>query len=150
MFDVSKVYTSWSQKKYIAYAILLHSFTYKTRMSVIYMYCLNTAYPPGYHHNGFIATGALGHTHAWLKVGEEWVRLGRPIFRAWVCRSAPVAIKSWWWWLGGHAIIRLYMYVYKCMHIDLLSQYNIPSRLSPQWPYSNWCTLNVTSNKKPL
>ena len=28
-------------------------------ISVIYMHCLNTACPPGYHHNDFIETGPL-------------------------------------------------------------------------------------------
>ena len=28
------------------------------------MYCLNTTCLPSHHHNDFMTTGALGHTHA--------------------------------------------------------------------------------------
>ena len=44
------------------------------RMSVIYMYYLNTKCSPGHHHNGFMATGALGHTHAQVSTTSSYAR----------------------------------------------------------------------------
>ena len=33
---------------------------------LLYTYYFNKACPPDYHHTGFMATGALWHTHIWL------------------------------------------------------------------------------------
>ena len=39
-----------------------HSAQISQKMSVIYIYVImKTMCPPGYHHNGFVATHALGH-----------------------------------------------------------------------------------------
>ena len=44
------------------------------RMSVIYMYYRNTKCSPGHHHNGFMATGALGHIHAQASTTSSYAR----------------------------------------------------------------------------
>ena len=66
--------------------------------------------PPGYHHNGHMATHALEHM------------------------------------MYGSGYIYIYMYVYISMYVICIYIYicihesNVPSWLSPYWPYGNPCT----------
>ena len=39
------------------------------------MHYLNTTCLPGHHYNGFMATGALGHTHVWSTLYIHIIRL---------------------------------------------------------------------------
>ena len=39
-------------------------------MTLIYMYYINTTYNAVHHHNDYMATGVLRHTHIKLRVGK--------------------------------------------------------------------------------
>ena len=47
----------------------------------IYMCHLKATFPPGHHHNGFMATNVLGHTHASICINPDTRLYRQPSLR---------------------------------------------------------------------
>ena len=89
-------------------------------------------YPPGYHHNGFTATHAVGY----MMYG--YILLG-PMNQRVLNKLSKERNVSGHKWSTTHRVLKSYKskmgIIYICNHEN-----NMPSRLSPQWLYGNSCT----------
>ena len=97
-----------------------HITNYVCIISYIYV-IMKTMCPPSYHHNGLMASHALGHM-----MYEPYI----------MCPSASVAIKPLWWQPGGHIVFMItyilhpswyisYLYIYIDLNIYYIILYAI-------------------------
>ena len=60
------------------YIIYTYMYTYVYMYLYIYIYNHENNVPPGYHHNGFMATHAFGHMmygYIYIYIRAQWVEL---------------------------------------------------------------------------